>query len=130
MALSRQTYQTDFCCTYYLLKDEKEEGIELLYQLQLLQAFNLDLFDDKIINDMTEELYEKYKDNHYIKTIIETDILKINHIFLDKITQFRSYFGYETFHLFHDVLCCLIDNKKMNETKYQKLITSTTSKEK
>ena len=61
MALSTQTYQTDFCCTYYLLKDEKEEGIELLYQLQLLQAFNLNLFDDKVINDMTKNCMKSIK---------------------------------------------------------------------
>lgn len=113
-------YVTDFTCTYQRIQDPDES--ELLYKIQLLQAFGLDEFDETIINNTTEQLYEKYKDNKYIVGIISADIMEINKIFLDKATQFRIYFGYETFHMFHNLLCTIIKNVSTNDINYNKLI--------
>ena len=42
------TYKTDFVCTYKLLKNQEDSLV--LYQLQFLQAFNLNVWTDDIIN--------------------------------------------------------------------------------
>ncbi len=47
-------YQTDFICTY---KRMDEEFTDDLYQIQILQAFNLEKWDDNIINNLCFELY-------------------------------------------------------------------------
>ena len=47
-------YQTDFICTYKLMDDEFTDH---LYQIQLLQAFNLERWDDNVINSLCFELY-------------------------------------------------------------------------
>lgn len=114
-------YETDFICTYQFIKEDDESDI--IYRSQLLQAFGLENFEEDKINNVTEELYEKYKDNMYIKKILESDIMKIKDIFPDKLTQFRMYFGYETFHLFHSLLCSLINNSVINHDTYKKLTT-------
>ena len=114
-------YETDFICTYQFIKEDDESDI--IYRSQLLQAFGLENFEEDKINNVTEELYEKYKDNMYIKKILESDIMKIKDIFPDKLTQFRMYFGYETFYLFHGLLSSLINNAAINDDNYKKLTT-------
>jgi len=110
-------YITDFVCTYNLMDDFTESNP--LYQVQLLQAFDLDIFDDKIINKITKNLFEKYKKNTYIiKIIASTNKNMID----DELTLFRMCFGYHTFHLFHSILCSLINETPVNEDKFQKLI--------
>ena len=70
---------TDFVCTYQHIEELDEA--ELLYRTQLLQAFGLVRILMKIkINNITEQLYEKYKDNIYIDKMIKADIMKINEI--------------------------------------------------
>ena len=118
--ISTNRYQTDFSCTYQYMTDLTNS--ELLYKVQLLQAFNLEVFDDDIINMITEELYKKYKNNKYIIAIIKSDIMKINIMFQDELLRFRMYFGYETFYMFHRLLCNLINNKLIDEENYNKLI--------
>ena len=54
-------YQTDILCTYKLVDDEYEQ--EELYRIQLLQIFNLEDYDDTLVNVITKELYEKLLKN-------------------------------------------------------------------
>ena len=97
-------YKTDFICTYNKIDNEKESFI--LYQIQFLQAFDLNEFNEKVINEITESLYKKYKDN---KNII--DMLKISTIELDDdLLKFRACFSYDTFHKLHYILCNIINN--------------------
>lgn len=114
-------YETDFICTYQYIKEEEDS--EIIYRSQLLQAFDLENFEEEKINSITEDLYEKYKNNIYIEKMLKADIMKIKDIFPDKLTQFRMYFGYETFHLFHSLLCSLINNAAINDDSYKKLTT-------
>ena len=113
-------YVTDFICTYHLM--ENLTDTDLLYKTQLLQAFNLEKFDDDRINTSTNFLYEKYGNNKYIKVILDADILKIKPIINDPLTHFRLYFGYETFHLLHNLLCSIINKTQINKINYSKLI--------
>ena len=110
-------YITDFVCTYYLIDDFSESNP--LYQIQLLQAFDLEIFDDIIINKITEQLYEKFKNNvHIVKILENTNKDIIN----DKLTLFRMCFGYHTFYLLHSIMCSLINEKPVNNEKLNKLI--------
>ena len=54
-------YQTDILCTYKLVDDEYDQ--EELYRIQLLQIFNLEDYDDSLVNAITKELYEKLLKN-------------------------------------------------------------------
>lgn len=120
-------YITDFVCTYKQI-DNMEEST-LLYRMQLLQAFGLYTFDENSINKITTDLYENYKDNIYIEKLLAADVMKINNFLPDRITYFRLYFGYDTFHIFHSLLCSLINsdiNTKMdtnNETNMENNLT-------
>ena len=118
--ISANRYEANFNCTYQHILDLTDS--ELLYQIQFLQAFNLEVFDEDTINKISEELYKKYKNNKYIIAIIKSDIMKINNIIQDDLLQFRMYFGYGTFYLFHKLLCNLINNKLIDEENYNKLI--------
>lgn len=113
-------YQSNFLCTYQYIKEE--EDAFMLYQIQLLQAFNLGNFDEDKINKITENLYKKYKTNKYIVAIINSNIVKNIFDENDDLTKFRMYFGYDTFHLLHPLLCNLINNKQINKESYNKLI--------
>ena len=82
-----------------------------------------------LINKITEDLYQKYKENKYIIKIIQSNIDNIKDIKNiedinkliqdDNLTKFRLYFRYDTFHLLHSLLCSLINNKIVNEKKLQ-----------
>ena len=120
-------YVSDFVCTYKFFKDNNES--EFCYKIQLLEAFNCKTFDDKIINNTTEYLYEKYKDNEYLSNIINAQLTKINlnmneesnEESLDKLSCFRSLFCYNSFYLLHSILCSLINNTEILINKYNKI---------
>ena len=113
-------YITDFVCTYNLI-DEYENSF-WLYQIQILQAFNLEEFDDEKINIVIQNLYKKYKDNIYISTIIQSEHFKQYDI--DDLSKFIMCFNYNSFFLIHSILCSLINNMKINENNYNKLLKS------
>lgn len=110
-------YIADFVCTYNLIDNLSESNA--LYQIQILQAFNLNNFDDKIINKTTEQLYEKYKNNTYIEQIIASTN---KGIIDDNLTLFLMCFGYKTFYLFHSILCSIINESEINKDKFNALI--------
>ena len=45
-------YKTDFICNY---KQHDEEDKEDMYRIQFLQSFDLDKWDENVINSSTEE---------------------------------------------------------------------------
>jgi hypothetical protein len=114
-------YVTDFICTYNKI-DDYDDSL-MLYRIQLLQAFNLLEFDDTIVNKITEDIYQKYKDNEYILNLLKSqhnDFDNLNDF--NDLDSFRSYFRYDTFFLFHYILCSLVNNKEINEEYYKELL--------
>ena len=124
-------YQTDFICTYKLMDEEFTDD---LYQIQLLQAFNLDKWDDALINNLCYELYillmkpetifrdiiEKGKQNRDIKNIYDSIIQEEHAKNGDDHTKgeehakgedehdsiiFALLFTYDFFDLFHKCIC-------------------------
>ena len=119
--ISSNNYIIDFVCTYNYIKELEES--EDLYRIQMLQEFGLRQFHEEKINLITENLYEQYKNNVYIKELIKTDIININNIFNDELAHFRMLFRYDTFHLLHNLLSSLIDNTKISDKNYDKLLS-------
>ena len=78
--------ELNFICTYKLLveDDADDEGMrELLYQMQLLQMFKLDNFNEEAINDKIDKLFDEVKELDFIKNILF--YLQILH--LEKLVQ-------------------------------------------
>jgi len=107
-------YVTDFICTYHLIEDLDDSNI--LYQQQFLQAFNLDdensvmlLVDDvfKKVDKITEELYNKYKDNIHIQKLMDTISTDEDD---DENIRFQLCFSYDFFYIMHNLLCKIITN--------------------
>ena len=110
----------DYICTYQLIDDLEESNI--LYQMQFLQAFDLNNYDNDIINSIQNSLYEKYKDNIEIKEFIKLIKKKIKNDKLKNIIYFNILFSYDYFYIFHNCLRELEKNKKISETNYNILI--------
>jgi hypothetical protein len=116
-------YQTDFICTYKLMDDEFTDD---LYQIQILQAFNLEKWDDNVINNLCFELYTKLtKSDNIFRDIIERakkniDITNIYDSIIDKDDEdddriiFALLFTYDYFDLFHKCICEYMRNSKVS----------------
>ena len=109
-----EQYQANFVCTYQLVEDPDES--EILYQIQFLQAFNLETFVDKQINDLTEILYQKFGSNQNV-----TKLMSLQNKFDDKEIKFRLCFSYDTFYVLHRILCASINNETLLENEIDNL---------
>jgi len=116
-------YQTDFICTYKLMDDEFTDD---LYQIQILQAFNLEKWDDNVINNLCFELYTLLtKSDTIFRDIIEKakkniDITNIYDSVIEKDDEeddriiFALLFTYDYFDLFHKCICDYFRNGKVS----------------
>jgi len=114
-------YKSNFICTYNLISDYDDSLV--LYQVQLLQSFELKHFDDNTINDVTEKLFNKFKTNKYIINLLHSDNFSKDDIFInDDLSKFRTYFGYDTFYAFHNLLRELMNINIIDEKNYNLLV--------
>ena len=97
-------YHADFICTYN--KMDNDDDRNLMYQIQLLQAFGMCNFDENEINKKTTELYHHLKDYSQIKEILEEGVKLNAQMNLSDEVMFMCLFSYQFFDLFHK---CLID---------------------
>jgi stalled ribosome alternative rescue factor ArfA len=111
-----EVYQTDFLCTYKLFDDNYTD---YLYKIQLMQAFNINTWDDIIVNNVCNKLYETLIKNEMFRDIVEkaSKTKDIKEIY-DYITShenihnekqkiiFSLLFKYEYFDLIHH---CIIE---------------------
>ena len=110
-------YNTDFVCTY---KQHDEEEHDDMYRIQLLQVYNLDRWDDDVINNTKASIFNKYKDNLDMKEILNkaSDSDKLSNIKLciadDDLTIFTGLFQYELFNLIHLCICDLEKSSKIS----------------
>jgi len=124
-------YQTDFICTYKLMDEEFTDD---LYKIQILQAFNLEKWDDNVVNSLCFELYtlltksntifrdiiEKAKKNINIKNIYDIIIEDYN-ADDDKII-FALLFTYDYFDLFHKCIGEYIRNGEITLNSLENLM--------
>ena len=110
-------YQTNIICNY---KQHDNDDQEDTYRIQFLQIFDVDIWDDNIINEISNDMYNKVKTNTDIISIInsakKSDKLTTIKQFIgdDDITIFKGLFQYELLDLFHLCICDLVN---LNEIK-------------
>jgi len=128
-------YQADFICTYKLMDDEYDQ--EQLYRIQLLQAFDLNEWDDDKINPTIEELYALFCDKNEFKeifkkaranvTIMEMlDLLKLSgeENLEENDIIFKLLFKFEYFDLFHRCIVDYLSNHTIADVFVSKLLNA------
>jgi len=100
--MTNKIYNAEFLCTYKMMDDDEDKND--LYRIQFLQAFDLNNFNEDILNKKLMQLYDKVKECNQLKEIIE-EYSKVNQN-MCKIVIFAFLFSYDFFDLFHK---CLID---------------------
>ena len=124
-------YQSDFICTYKLMDEEFTDD---LYKIQILQAFNLEKWDDNVVNSLCFELYtlltksdiifrdiiEKAKKNINIKNIY--DIVIEDYTGDDDKIIFALLFTYDYFDLFHKCIGEYLRNGKVSLNSLENLM--------
>ncbi len=94
-------YQTDFLCTYKMIDNEYTD---YLYRIQLMQAFNMETWDDNVINSVCSKLYETLIKKEIYKFINSIENIENNDE--KKRIIFSLLFKYEYFDLIHR---CIIE---------------------
>lgn len=105
-------YQSDFICTYKMMDNETDQ--EGLYRIQLLQAFDLEVWDDEIFSNTITEIYDQINANSDFQLILEkahknasiNEMCELLGIPDTEDLIFTMLFKYEYFDLFHR---CLAD---------------------
>jgi len=108
-------YQADFICTYKLMENEADQ--EDLYRIQLLQAFDLNDWDDEAINAIIldlyarvssefKEIFEKARRNETILEMLAFFKLSGEKRLEENDIIFKLLFKFEYFDLLHR---CIVD---------------------
>ena len=126
-------FQTDFRCTYKRMLDPEDQ--ENLYRIQLLQAFNMNTWDDDAINDTVTEIYRKISQDTDFKIIFvkaqnnkslnemlalfnEDESIEQNEII------FTMLFKYEYFDLLHRCISDYLREGQIKKDKFEMLINA------
>jgi hypothetical protein len=104
MSIATTTYSADFICTYKLMDDDDDRNI--MYQIQLLQAFGMQKFNEDEMSENALQLYYKLIDCNEVKEILEEGIKANPQMKMTHVIMFMCLFSYQFFDLFHK---CLID---------------------
>jgi len=113
-------YCYDFICTYKMVEDDEDFSTQL-YQQQLLDAFNLNAYDNKIISRAISTIYNKVSKDSRLIEILELIKNKFPQLCSDNQDAMNILFTYDYFYLFHR---CLIDyymNAKIDQKYYDNL---------
>ncbi len=113
----------DFICTYKLIKDDTEES-NMLYQIQLLQFFNLSQFCENKINQKIDIIYNNIKNYPQIIKLLNLVKQKNNKINLDNNIYFKFLFSYDYFDIFLIALREITHSQNINPNTFNLLINS------
>jgi hypothetical protein len=111
----KDKYDFNMICTYSKIKDFDESDI--LYRIQFLQLFFLKDYDDNIINNTTNLLFNYFNNNDKIKELLV--LTSFNEV---SLLAFRTFFAFPTLHMFHKLLCDFYHKKNFDEENYNQLI--------
>jgi hypothetical protein len=122
-------YNTKVVCTYntsevFLEEDniseqEKEFVRDVIYRQELLDILGIDNYNEKEIDKGIHELYEKVKENDFIKECM----LKLTEQFMRTDADFglMIMFSYDYLHLTHVCISEFLDIGKISEKNMLKL---------
>lgn len=122
-------YQYDFICTYKLMDTPEDQ--EQLFRIQLLQAFDLHVWNEEQINNTIVELFTKLNSNADFKNILEKarDSKDINDLFqklnmtdLEDDLIFTMLFKYEYFDLLHSCIADILMFDSIHPTHLTKIL--------
>jgi len=127
-------YQTDFICTYKLMSDPSDQ--DELYRVQLIQAFDLEKWDDAKIQKHLQELYllikdtnefkeifSKAKKNENVNNLLEKFEYMIDSPDINNIV-FTILFNFSTFDLIHRVIIDFLRNNTIEEKHMTNLLNA------
>ena len=99
-------YDISFYCTYKLMDTDEDKNI--MYQLQLLDAFGLKKYNDDKINEEITLIHDKIKECTQFKEICKACSAneKFKGFQMDEFIMLICFFSFDTFDLFHK---CLVD---------------------
>ena len=120
-------YNTEFICTYKKMDGEYYQT--LCYQIQMLQALNINKYDETIISNHIEQIFyflQNYYEIDIILLALKEKYMNTNFAFFienNNSALFQLLFSYDYFDCFHKCLSqYLITNKQdsgsNNDTKY------------
>ena len=108
-------YNYSIPTTYLDIDDIKQDT---QYRKEYLQIFNLEQFDNKSITITTDHLFNKYKNNKKISSLIQFNRNNNIYAFSDNIA-FMLFFSFEHFYYFHKALQLLNQNKIIDDKLIQ-----------
>lgn len=122
-------YNNNFITTYKSFSQDYYK--DLCYKIQVLQAFNMEKYDEFILQNNIQQLYYFLREEEKIKKIISVlsqnnDQLKIFKAFskdfnkeTENLFYFQILFSFDYFDLFHKFLCIFL--KKENDLRENEL---------
>ena len=104
--------------TTYLDIDDKKQDTQ--YRKEYLQIFDLEQFNNDSVTITTNYLFNKYKNNKQIYSLIQFN--RNNNIYaLSDNIAFMLFFSFEHFYYFHKALQLLDKNKIIDDKLIQNL---------
>ncbi len=120
-------YVDDFICTYKL---HDEDDQEIMYRTEFLQAFGLESWDDRRVEDKMCKLYESIKMLKDVQEIIEkaktSKHLEMLLLFsgTDDETIFKMLFKFELFDTTHKCICEAINKREVSKVNKEFLFNN------
>lgn len=102
-----------------LTENDKLEIKDFIYREDLINAFGLEEFDERLINIEIEILYEQMKHITELHPILDTLAAKM--MSTDRTIGFLILFSYDYFYLTHQIICGFIHNNKIEDVKIAEL---------
>lgn len=118
-------YNTTYICTYnrsdLFLKEEEDkldneekDGVrEELYRQDLLNIFNLEEYDGKLIDEKMQSLYEKLKSSKFLVNCMSE--LAANWLTNDKVVGLMILYSYDYMHAAHICICEYLESGKISD---------------
>ena len=104
-------YNTNFICTYKMEYDFDEDDRNILYQMQLLDALEMNVndivgidIDETILDNRINELYEKVKEEDDVISFMKENEYYESYKH-DPLIIFKMLFSYDEFDKFHRLMC-------------------------
>ena len=123
-------YQSDFICTYKLLEEPNDQ--EQMYRIQILQAFELNVWNDDKINKTMKGLYTTLAKTDALNDIFKqarentslTDLLTMfsEEDDIDDAIIFSLLFKFEYFDMLHRCIVDFLLNGTIHEKYTTKLL--------
>ena len=119
--MSNISYNYTYKVTY---NDKDEDDKNNQYQTDFLKVFNLKEYDEKIIEKVRSEIYNKYKNHKQVIDIFREfrENQKRFPFNLSDETIFTLLFSFDYFFYIHSCIIELITHKKISDESYNKLI--------